>query len=83
MHGEFMRGVNLRRIIEKHIRHSGEGVDVDADINAVIAANVGTSGETTATSSRQRVVYRSHTRAHASEEESLVGVEEEDRQVDA
>jgi len=75
--------VNFRKIIKKHIRHSGEDVDVDADINAVIAANVGTGGETTAASSRQRVAYRSHTRAHASDEEPLDGVDENDRQGDA
>jgi hypothetical protein len=50
--------MNIRKIIERRIRHSGGGVDVVGDVNAVIAANVNEPGTTsTRVSSRQTVVH--------------------------
>jgi hypothetical protein len=33
--------VEIRKIIQRRIRHSAEGVEVVGDVNAVIAANLG------------------------------------------
>jgi hypothetical protein len=57
--------MNLREVIRRRIRHKAEGVDVQADINAVVAANVGERGASTATSSRQTVTHRSARTASA------------------
>jgi hypothetical protein len=57
--------MNIRKIIERRIRHRTDGVDLDADVNAVIAANVGEPGSVTSASNRQRVVHRSRSRARA------------------
>lgn len=45
--------VQIRKLIERRIRRSGRGVDVDADVNAVVAANVGERGAVTHASSKQ------------------------------
>lgn len=50
--------MNVRRIIERRIRHRGAGVDVVGDVNAVISANVNEPGTTTRVSSKQTVVGR-------------------------
>jgi hypothetical protein len=47
--------VRLHRIIRKRFDRFREGVDVSADVNAVIAANVGEPGATTHVSSSSRV----------------------------
>jgi hypothetical protein len=57
--------MNIRKIIERRIRHRTGGVDLDADVNAVIAANVGEPGSVTSASNRQRVVHSSRSRASA------------------
>ena len=51
--------MNIRKIIEKRIRHSRDGVDVVGDVNAVVSANVGERKSSASVSSRQRVVQRS------------------------
>jgi hypothetical protein len=51
--------MNLRHIIQRRIRRKSGGVDVQGDVNAVVAANVGEQGGSTSVSSRQRVVHRS------------------------
>ena len=50
--------MNIRKIIERRIRHSGDGVDVVGDVNAVISANVNEPGGSSHVSSSQRVVQR-------------------------
>jgi hypothetical protein len=54
-------GVKLQKIIEKAIRHTGDGSTVAGDVNAVVSANVGESGSENRVSSRRRttVVQRS------------------------
>lgn len=47
------RGV--RKVVQRRIRHEGEGVNVAADVNAVVVTNTGTGGAKTSTSKRQRV----------------------------
>ena len=48
-----------RRVIRKRIRYDKDGVQVTADVNAVIASNVRRRGVTTTARSRQRVVATS------------------------
>jgi hypothetical protein len=53
--------MNVRKIINKAIRHQTEGVNAAGDVNAVLAANVGEKESGTAVSSRRstRIVQRS------------------------
>ena len=44
--------------IRRRIRHSKDGVNVVADINAAVAGNVNEPGRKTSVSSRQTVVQR-------------------------
>ena len=44
--------------IRRRIRHSKDGVNVVADVNAVVAGTVNEPGQTTSVSSRQRIVQR-------------------------
>ena len=48
-----------RRVIRKRIRYDKDGVQVAADVNAVIASNVCRRGATTTAKSRQQVVATS------------------------
>jgi hypothetical protein len=45
--------------IRRRIRHSKDGVNVAADINAAVTGNVNEPGRKTSVSSRQTVVQRS------------------------
>ena len=53
--------MNFRKIIEKKIRHEGDGVQVAGDVQGVIAGNVGRKGSGSSVTSRQstRIVQRS------------------------
>ena len=53
--------MNVRKIINKAIRHQGAGTEVAGDVNAVVAANVGEKNSKTSVSSRRstRIVQRS------------------------
>lgn len=51
--------MNIRKVIQRRIRHTGDGVDVAGDINAAISANVNEPGSSTHGSSKQTVVQRS------------------------
>ena len=53
-HGE----MKLSEVIRRRIRHSQDGVNVVADVNAVVAGTVNEPGQTTSVSSRQRIVQR-------------------------
>jgi hypothetical protein len=46
--------MNVRKLIQRRIRRSSGGVQVDSDVNAVVAANVGERGAVTHASSTQR-----------------------------
>ena len=37
--------MNIRKVIQRRIRHRSQGVDFVGDVNAVISANVGPSNE--------------------------------------
>jgi hypothetical protein len=61
--------MNLREVIQRRIRRRAPGVDVEGDVNAVVAANVGERGRSTAASSRQTVVHRSRRTARTTNQE--------------
>lgn len=46
--------MNVRKIIDKSIRHRSGGSEIVGDVNAVVAANVGEKGSRNAVSSRRR-----------------------------
>jgi hypothetical protein len=50
--------MDVRKVVNRRIRHSRDGVDVVGDINAVIAANVNEPGGSSHVSSKQRIVQR-------------------------
>ena len=43
--------VDIKKVIHERLRRRVAGLDLDADVNAAIAANVGESGQTTSVSS--------------------------------
>jgi hypothetical protein len=53
--------VNLKKIIQRRVRHTGGGVTAAGDVNAVVSANIGEGLSRThvSTRSRQRIVQRS------------------------
>jgi hypothetical protein len=55
--------VNSKKVIRKRIRRDEPGLQVDADVNAVVAANVNEPGSRTKVSSRQRIVQKQASRA--------------------
>jgi hypothetical protein len=59
--------MNVRKIINRRIRHSDDGVDVVGDINAVISANINEPGGSSHVSSRQRIVQRAGERVVSDE----------------
>lgn len=46
--------MNLKKVIEERIRHSGKGVNVAGSVDAVVSATSGEPGTTNRVSSRQR-----------------------------
>ena len=62
--------MRFERVIRERIRRSSEGTNVVADVNGVIAANVGERGARTSTSSRSkvRIVQRAGQPASVTEE---------------
>jgi hypothetical protein len=47
--------VQIRKVIQRRIRRSGQGVDVFGDVSAAISANVGERSSTSHVSSRSTV----------------------------
>jgi hypothetical protein len=45
--------MQIRKLIERRIRQRTGGVDLDADVNATVAANIGERGTVTKVSSTQ------------------------------
>ncbi len=60
--------MNPRKVIDRRIRRRMAGLDVQGDVNAVVAANVNEPGESTAVSSKQTVVHRSRRTASSGEQ---------------
>jgi hypothetical protein len=50
--------VNVKKVIRKRVRRQRPGMQVAADINAAVAANVNEPGTRTHVSSRQRIVQK-------------------------
>lgn len=46
--------MNVKKIIDKAVRHRGGGSEIVGDVNAVVSANVGEKGSRNAVSSRRR-----------------------------
>ena len=53
--------MNVRKVIRRRIRQRERGLDVVADVNAVVSANVNQPGSGSSVRSRQRIVQRSGT----------------------
>jgi hypothetical protein len=51
--------MQIRKIIQRRIRRSGNGVDLIGDVNAAVSANVGESSSTSHVSSRSSVSAQS------------------------
>ena len=51
--------MQIRKIIQRRIRHTGENVDFAGDMNAAISANVGERSSTSHVSSRSTVTAHS------------------------
>jgi hypothetical protein len=51
--------MQIRKIIQRRIRGTSEGVDFVGDVNAAISANVGEKSSTNRVSSRSRVTAKS------------------------
>jgi len=49
------KAMQLRKVIQRRIRRTGEGVDLIGDVNAAISTNVGEPGSTSHVSSRSTV----------------------------
>jgi hypothetical protein len=59
--------VKVRKVIQRNLQHSGEGVSVASGVNAVVAASVGEADATSVSvSNTQRIVQGS---PHPSREE--------------
>lgn len=67
--------MNIRKIIQRRIRHQGKAVSALGDVNAVISANVseGSSHSRVSTRSRQRIVQRSGRTKVTEERETIRG----------
>lgn len=46
--------MDIAKVIRQRIQKSGGGVQVDSDVNAVVAANIGERGRVTKVTSTQR-----------------------------
>jgi len=61
----------MRKVVSKRVRRSGNGVNIVADVNAVVAATVATSDEVTAQTGRQSVsIVQRNGRTEVTEEHS-------------
>jgi hypothetical protein len=76
--------MRVRKRISKRLEHDKDGVQVDASVNAVVAANVGESGSVAKATSRQSVVGREDRRTAESgeREPSDSGAGDADRPVE-
>lgn len=61
----------MRKIVQKRVRRSGDGVNIVADVNAVVAASVGKKDSTTGATTRQSVsIVQRNGRTEITEEHS-------------
>jgi hypothetical protein len=54
--------VQVKRLIRRHIRKSGSGIDLAADVNAVVSVNVNEGRTTTSSTTRTESPTSSRTR---------------------
>jgi hypothetical protein len=50
--------MQIRKLINRTLRHSRDGIDVAGEVNAVVSANVGEHRTTTRATSTQRIVQQ-------------------------
>jgi hypothetical protein len=50
--------MNLRKVINRRIRHEGKGMNVVADVNAALAASDRSDDQHVSVSTKQRIVQR-------------------------
>ncbi len=73
--------MKVNRIFQKRIRHSGDGVNVVADVNAVVTGNVGEGGTSSSRMvSRQSIVQRSSRKTGRSEQSFTAEAEDRDEE---
>jgi hypothetical protein len=60
--------MEIRKIIQRKIERHQRGLDLQADVNAVVAANVGEGGQTTRVSSHQTASSQSGAAGREGEE---------------
>ena len=60
--------MQFRKIIQRRIRRSGEGVDLVGDVNAAISANVGERSSSSHVSSRSTVSAHSQNKEERRDE---------------
>jgi hypothetical protein len=61
----------VRKVVQKRIRRTGDGVNIVADVNAAVAATVGKSDGVAATTRRQSVtIVQRNGRTEITEEHS-------------
>ena len=58
-----------RKVIRKRVRYEKDGVQVAADVDAVISSNVGKRGTTTSVRSTQRVIETTNNDEERADEE--------------
>ena len=59
--------MKVRKSYDRKVRHEGDGIDIVADVQAAVSANVGERGASDSdVSSKQRIVQRSRKRASKS-----------------
>jgi len=61
--------MQIRKVIQRRIRRSSDGVDVVGDVNAAISANVGERSSTSHVSSHSSVSAQAGGRDRSEEEE--------------
>jgi hypothetical protein len=59
--------MNIAKVIRQRIGKSGAGMQVEGDVNAVVAANVGERGQVTHVSSTQRAAADSSPKSAGSD----------------
>jgi hypothetical protein len=67
----------VKKVFKRRIRHEKDGVNVAADIDAVVSLNAGESGQTSVTRSRSRsrIVQRSGSQKRAKGSENPKGTD--------
>lgn len=66
----------MKKVVRRTVRRKQDGIDLVADVNAVIAVNSGEEGASQGDKSTQRVTHRSRSTARTAEDK---GTDKEER----